>query len=158
MLTADPRPPVRSFAAILFAVSFAADWVWEMSQMSAYAPMPGHTWKEVTLFCTAASVGDAALTLLIFGAGALAARRWSWVEEFGWKAYAVAAFLGAVATVVIERAALGAGYWSYVSRMPRVPLLGVGLLPLMQLTVLVPFSLWAAGRLSAWFSWSGSHV
>ena len=115
--------------------------------MSVYVPTPGHTWKEVTLFCTAASVGDAALTLLIFGAGALAARRWSWVEAFGWKAYAGAAVLGGVSAAVIEWAALGAGYWSYAGAMPRVPLLGVGLWPFAQLALLVPFSLWAAGRL-----------
>ncbi|HEX6622087.1 MAG TPA: hypothetical protein VF064_00135 [Pyrinomonadaceae bacterium] len=158
MSTADPRRFARRFAAILFAVSFAVNWVWEMSQMSAYAPMPGHTWKEVTLFCTAASVGDAVLTLLIVGAGALVARRRSWVAAFGWKAYAGAAFLGGVSAVVIEWAAVGSGYWSYAGAMPRVPLLEVGLWPFAQLALLVPFSLWAAGRLVDRFTGSGSHV
>ena len=149
---------LRSYVAALLAVSFAVNWVWEVVQMAAYAPAEGLSRAEEFLVCTLASVGDAALTLLVFGAAAVVKRPRQWVWDGGWKAYGVAALAGGALAVLIERAALAAGYWSYAPGMPRVPVLGVGLLPYAQLTLLVPSSLWAAARLAARFSGSSSHV
>ncbi|HEX6625844.1 MAG TPA: hypothetical protein VF064_19160, partial [Pyrinomonadaceae bacterium] len=109
---------------LLFSVSLAVNWLWEMAQMVAYAAMPGHSWLTTTLYCTAASVGDAALIVTIYAVlvpltGRLARR-------VGWVIYAGAALLGAAAAVVIEWAATGKGWWSYSVKMPLVPLLGVG--------------------------------
>jgi hypothetical protein len=47
---------------------------------------------------------------------------------------------------IVERIGISAGQWSYTQRMPIVPVLDVGLWPLLQLTVLVPAALWAAMR------------
>ena len=75
---------------------------------------------------------------------------WAWTGR--WPVFAAAAFLGAVCAVVFERLALAAGRWSYTDRMPIVPVLGVGLWPLLQLTLLVPvawaIAAWWAGRVS----------
>ncbi len=153
--TVNTKARPRFYIAALLAVSFAVNWVWEVVQMGAYAPAPGRSRGEEFLVCTLAAVGDAVLTLVVFVAVRRARR---WAGDGVWKSYAAAALAGAGLAVLIEWAALAAGYWSYAPGMPRVPLLGVGLLPLIQLTLLVPFSLWAAGRLGARFSGDSSHV
>ncbi len=148
----------RAYVAALLAVSFGVNWVWEVAQMAAYAPAAGRSrWGEF-LVCTLAAVGDAALTLLVFVVVAAAKRPRRWVWDGGWKAYGAAALAGGALAVLIERSALAAGYWSYGPAMPRVPVLGVGLLPFVQLTLLVPLALWAAARSAARFSGGSNHV
>ena len=48
----------------------------------------------------------------------------------------------------IEWRALAAGRWTYTAAMPIVPLLNVGLLPVLQLLVLPWPIYWAAWRLA----------
>ena len=158
MYAVSSTTPLWPHAAALLTVSFAVNWVWEVVQMAAYSQVPGRLWREEVFFCTLAAAGDAVLTIFVFAAVAAVKRFRRWTEDDGLKAYGAAALAGGALAVFIEWAALGAGYWSYAPGMPRVPLLGVGLLPFAQLTLLVPFSLWAAGHLWVWFSGNSSHV
>lgn len=132
------------FAAALAAVAFVLNWAWEMAQMSAYRELAGRSWAETLVPCTAAAAGDVGLTFAVFGLGALASGRLSWGEERRWNVYAAAALLGVVLAVAVEWRAAASGRWSYTDRMPIVPVLGVGLWPLLQLVVLVPLSIWIA--------------
>jgi hypothetical protein len=138
--------PLWQFLAALAVVAFGLNWLWEMLHMPAYADMAGRSWRETAGRCAAASLGDVALTLGVYGLGALAAGRPRWGAEGGWNAYAAAGLLGAVFAAAVEWKALADGRWSYTDAMPVVPALGVGLWPLLQLAVLVPASLWVAGR------------
>ena len=49
------------------------------------------------------------------------------------------------AATAVEWKALASGSWSYTDRMPIVPVLDVGLWPLVQLTLLAPAAFWIAG-------------
>jgi hypothetical protein len=53
---------------------------------------------------------------------------------------------GIVATAGIELAALRVGRWTYAARMPILPLMGIGLVPLAQWLVLPPVVLWLVRR------------
>jgi len=138
---------MRQFLAGLFVVAFALNWWWEMLQMPAFIEMMDRPWRATALLCTFAGLGDAAITLMIFAMVALATRRCHWAVAGQWPPYLAAALSGAAVAVAIEKAALAAGYWTYSGRMPVVPALGVGLVPLLQLMLLVPFAI----RLSAWW-------
>lgn len=136
--------PFWSFFAALAVAAFALNWAWEMLQMPAYAEMAGRSWWETLLPCTLAAVGDTAITFAIYGIGALAAGQVHWGMEQRWNVYATGALLGGACAVAYEWKALGSGRWSYTQGMPVLPLLGVGLWPALQLTLLVPAALWAA--------------
>ncbi len=136
--------PLWSFFTALFMTAFGLNWLWEMAQMPAYAEMAAHSWGEIVLTCTVATVGDGVITLAIYGVGALATRRLRWGLEGGWNVYATAALLGGAWAAAIKWRALAFGRWSYTDRMPIVPVLDIGLWPLLQLTVLVPLALWIA--------------
>ena len=140
----ENKPSLLSFFAAVFILAFGLNFLWEMLQMSAYAEMSGRSWRETAPACALASMGDAALTLVIYWIGALVKRDWRWVMRGEWKSYMTAAILAAGTAFVLEVAALATGNWSYINRMPVLPLFGVGLWPLLQLTLLVPLTLWIA--------------
>jgi hypothetical protein len=114
--------------------------IWEMVQMSAYVETAGYSWTSKLGFCTRAAVGDVGIILGIYSAGALAAGEPCWGLRGRWNIYATAAVLGLVAAVLVEHAALAAGRWTYTERMPVVSVLGAGLWPLLQMTLLPPFT------------------
>ena len=129
------------FFTTLVLSAFGLNWLWEMTQMSAYNEMAGSTWSEAAVPCALASLGDVAMTLAIYGIGALAAGRLGWGMEGRWNVYAASALLGGVLAAAFEWYSLASGRWSYGGLMPVVPVLGVGLWPLLQLVLLVPASL-----------------
>ena len=135
-----------SYWAALAVSAFVLNWIWEMVQMAAYAEMAGRPWLDTVGTCTLAALGDVAITLGVYSGGALAMRDLGWAATGRWPVFAAAALLGAVCAFVFERIALAAGRWSYTDRMPIVPVLGVGLWPLLQLTLLVPLAFWLASR------------
>jgi hypothetical protein len=135
---------VALFCATLGVSSFALNWLWEMLQMPAYVEMAGRSWAQTAGLCTRAAFGDVVLTFGVFGLGSLAAGRLRWSSDGEWNAYAAAALIGATFATVIEYHALAMGRWSYTNYMPIVPALGIGLWPLLQLTLLAPAALWIA--------------
>ena len=107
-----------------------------MMQMFAYAQKTAGSFAETIIFCTLASVIDAAATLVICALLKFLMKR------HGAKFYLSAAVLGALCAIGFEWFALYFGLWSYGERMIVLPVLGVGLLPFVQLTLLVPSAFW----------------
>jgi hypothetical protein len=138
------------FFAIMVIVGFVLNEIWEMAQMSAYVETAGHSWTNTLGLCTRAAVGDVGIILGIYAAGALAAGDLGWGLRGRWNIYATAAVLGLAYAALVEHAALTAGRWSYSERMPMVSVLGAGLWPLLQMTLLPPltflFARWWVGR------------
>lgn len=136
------------FFTALIVSTFALHWLWEMFQMSAFVEMAGRSWGETALSCARAALGDVAMTLSIYGLGCLAAGRWRWGLGGRWNMYLTGALLGGVFAAAFEWYAMASDRWSYNERMPIVPILKVGLWPLLQLMLLVPSS-WA---IAAWWA------
>jgi hypothetical protein len=139
----------RFFATVALA-SFVLNEIWEMAQMSAYVETAGQSWTSTLGLCTRAAGGDVGLIVGIYAAGALAAGDLGWGVRGRWNIYVMAAILGLACAALVEHAALAAGRWSYTERMPVVSVLGAGLWPLLQMTLLPPltfvFARWCAGR------------
>ncbi len=127
----------KYFVVVLLISAFALNWVWEVAQSSAYQTAE-QSMTESLFFCTLASVIDAVTILGIFIAAAFLFGRG------GWKFYLTIALLGAVCAVAFEKIAFTFGWWNYHEKMPRVPLLGTGLSPFLQLTLLSPLAVWLA--------------
>lgn len=125
---------------MLFVVAFGLNWIWEVSQTFAFE-MSGVSIGKMLFFCTFASVIDGIVTAAIF-----------WVlqkliADINWKFYLAAAGLGASSAVLFEQMAFTFDLWSYDEEMPVLPFLGTGLLPFLQLTILVPLAIWLTMRL-----------
>ena len=116
--------------------------------MPAFNETVGRSWRSTALMCTAASLGDATVTLGIYLIVALALKRRLWGLGGNWRYYLAAALLGMAVAVAIEKVTVPLGLWSYSSGMPIVPVIEVGLWPMLQLTLLVPIGI----GLAAWWS------
>lgn len=127
-----------TFLVAFVAAAFTLNWLWEMAQMPAYGELARLPWRTTAVVCTTATLGDVLITLALYGVGALAAADLRWGMERRWNVYATLALLGAGTAAAIEWRALATGRWSYADGMPIAPVLGVGVLPLLQLPLLVP--------------------
>ena len=146
--TSLPWRRLGVFFTTTVSASFVLNEIWEMAQMSAYVETSGHSWASTLEFCTRAAAGDVGIILGIYAAGALAAGDPGWGLSGRWNIYATAAVLGLVYATLVEHAALATGRWSYMERMPVVSLLGAGLWPLLQMTLLPPFTF----RIARWWA------
>lgn len=127
----------------LGVIAFILNWFWEMTQMFAFETKPEGDRIRVFVFCTLASIVDALVTVGIYELLkkiAVANR-----AVF----YSLAAAFGAILAVGFEWFAFQFELWKYNGKMPVIPILGTGLLPLAQLTLLVPLAIWLAKRFFA---------
>lgn len=137
----NDKPKISfAFCAILFCIAFGLNFIWEISQTFAFK-MGGVSTAKMLLFCALASIIDAVVTMLIF-----------WLlqkvlKRFDWKFYLAAAVFGAVCAILFEKMAFTFNLWTYDEEMIVLPLLGTGLLPFLQLMILVPVAIWIIMKL-----------
>ena len=138
------RPGKTRLFVAIFLIAVAFNLVWEIAQSSLFAPMGGSfsgTWR-----CFVASLGDGVIVLALAVAGSLLFRRVDWFLHPGLAGYAFMAVLGVAVAVGIEIGALATGRWSYSNHMPLIPVLQVGLAPVLQMLVLPPLVFAATAR------------
>lgn len=113
--------------------SFLLNFVWEMWQIPFFAAMPSDPHWAGVVACTQATFGDVGISLVAFWCVAALARLRLWVIHPG--TFQVIGFVtvGVVITVIFEALATGPlARWQYTSAMPTLPILGTGILPLLQ--------------------------
>jgi hypothetical protein len=141
-VTGTPEFNVAIFALLL-------NFAWEILQAPLYAGMADMPHAQVTRACLQATVGDAGIMLLSYGAVAFVARSRRWiVAASGWQ-LVLFTTIGVSITVAIEWLATHGywiGTWSYLSAMPLVPGAGIGLAPLLQWVVLPLLTVWFVRR------------
>ena len=97
--------------------------------------------------CTQATFGDVAIALAAFWITAIFARSRSWILRPSRLDIAIFIGVGLAATTILESLAIGVlGRWAYSEAMPRLPIIGTGLLPLLQWLVIPPLVLWFVRR------------
>jgi hypothetical protein len=128
---------------VRFAVlGFVLHLGWEMGQMPLYRGMQDRPWWSTVVPCARAALFDVAVTLalgILFVA--VARRRSSSVAP------SVATMLaGAGMAIVVETTGVGGGRWAYTGDMPKVPQLGLGLMPILQMMLIPAVAAWVALR------------
>jgi len=132
--------------SVVFVVAVAVNYPWEMLQSSLYVVDPGATPKW--LHCLVASLGDGVLVLLILVLGWIILGRLDWFLRPRGRGYAVMLAFGLLIGIAVELVAVRRlGRWGYKPEMPLLPLLGIGVVPILQMLVLPPVIL----RLAALF-------
>ncbi len=136
------KSPLRiNFILLLFIIAVLLNWPWEMLQMLAYREMAHRSWSETAWMCFRAGLGDGLITVFVYSSTVLVCYVFSKEKSImRMKNFATLAILGGIVAVAIERLALSAGRWSYSSAMPIVPIFEVGLMPLLQLIILIPLA------------------
>lgn len=143
-----PARRITSLPELNVAIfSFLLNFVWEMWQIPFFADMPsGSHWLGVAI-CTRATLGDAGISLFAFWVVAALARSRGWILRPSRRQTATFVLVGVAVTILFEALATGPlERWSYAPSMPTLPLLGTGLLPLLQWILLPPLVLWFVRR------------
>jgi hypothetical protein len=120
-----------------------------MLQSPLYA-MAG-SFEQQAWGCFVASLKDLVIMAGLYGILVLLTWERYWFLRLGGSRLLLLAVAGFVVAIFIEWRALAGGKWGYSSEMPRVPLIGVGWSPVLQM-VLIPLALawlshvWASYR------------
>lgn len=138
-------PNTPEFSVLVF--SFLLNLAWEYWQVPFFRGMADQPhWLGVKA-CTLATLGDAGIALAAFWVTAIVARDRGWILRPNRLDFAIFLGVGAVVTILFEALATGMFQrWAYSDAMPRLPIIGTGLLPLLQWLAIPPLVLWFVRR------------
>ena len=127
--------------------SFLLNLVWEYWQVPFFRGMADQPhWLGVKA-CTQATFGDAGIALAAFWIAAFFARTRSWIMQPSKSDIAIFIGAGLITTIMFETLATGLlQRWAYNDAMPRLPITGTGLLPVIQWLVIPPLVIWFVRR------------
>lgn len=138
-------PSTPEFNVLVF--SFLINLSWELWQVQFFQGMTDRAHGVGVKACTLATVGDAGIALVAFWLTAYFARTRSWIMQPSRADIAIFMGVGLVSTIILETLAIGVlGRWAYSDAMPRLPILGTGLAPLLQWLVIPGLVLWIVRR------------
>ena len=87
-----------------------------------------------------AAFKDALMVVILYIMVGVLVRNLSWGRKFNNKRIIIFLVLGLLWAIGIEYQAINASRWSYTTAMPVLPVLNVGILPLLQMLILPPIS------------------
>lgn len=137
--------PVRTLGRLL-AVTLPLYFAWEMLQAPFFTGMPAH-WVAATATCALATLGDGVLVALVATAGASLYREKRWFVPPSPSPYAVVVAIGLVLQIAVEWVMVhGLDRWGYAPSQPVLPVVRVGILPVLQPIVLLPTVFWLTAK------------
>ena len=109
--------------------------------------MAGAPHWVATKFCALAGFGDATISMVSFWAVVVMVQSRQWILCPSWRAVAGFVSVGVVITTVFEELATGPlDLWQYAEIMPTLPVIGTGVLPMLQWVVIPPLIVWFVRR------------
>lgn len=126
-----------------------ANLAWEAGQLPLYTVWVTGTHGDQAYAVLHCTVGDAMIALSSLGLAILALRRWEWPSH-GFPAVLLGTTaIGVAYTLFSEWLNVEwRGAWAYAVAMPRLPILGTGVTPVLQWLLLPPICLFAARRMA----------
>ncbi len=136
------KPSLLSLLGTLFGTAAILNYPWELSHL-LLSGWYDTTWTAVIFASFRAALGDGLLILALYGMGCALFKNKEWILESGLLGYAFLAFSGMAVAVGIEWQTMVWSRWAPNTLMPLVPVVGVGLFPVLQLMVLPPLVAYA---------------
>lgn len=121
---------------ILIIVSFITHFVWEYFHFGLYTDYDH--WTGSLPVYVLATVGDVLYTLGAFALVSAIKKSYEWISSATVADYFMLVTLGCFIALFVEYKGLALDRWEYRPEMPLIPILGVGLSPILQMTVLLP--------------------
>ena len=130
-------------------IAVVLNYVWELAQSPLYRDQGE---LAVLLWhCLRAALGDVVLVLLISFGGIGVVGRDAWFRQPGGLGYAWIVCAGLAVGITVEWLAVHVvGRWAYGPRMPIVPWVEVGLVPVLQMLLLPPLIFHLASLARRW--------
>lgn len=134
--------------ADLLILSFLGHFAWELLQAPLFSSFDGTDHFAGVFACLQATLGDLAIALFAFWTTMGFTGERNWVADPAARAVLVFLSTGLLVTLGIEFFSTEVlDRWSYGARMPRLPILGTGLAPMLQWLFVPMLVLWYLARL-----------
>lgn len=124
----------RKYIALVAGLAFLLNFLWEVSQGFLYVGYQ-YDWKHIA-FCALASVADVVMVLILFYGFVLVYGEIGWTQNLTPIRVALLTLAGGAGAIVAEKIHTARGSWSYTDAMPMLLWVNVGLIPVLQFTVL----------------------
>lgn len=124
----------RRFLFITLVLAFLLNFGWELIQMPLYKDA-SFNWVHIA-FCALASIADAIMVLLIYFCFALIYKDSLWVRDLTLPRILILMLIGGFGAVASEMRHVSLGTWAYDKAMPIIPVVDVGLSPVLQFMLL----------------------
>ncbi len=131
----------------LSLTAFVLHVIWENIQAPLFQ---GYMSSFVQHFpkCLIGTIGDVVTTLFVYFIVALLKNDLNWISTLNKKDIVVLTVIGFFIAVGIEWRALLFGSWAYADTMPIIPYLKVGLVPIIQMILLLPLSIYLTKKIA----------
>ncbi len=131
---------------ILVFAFFLHSW-YELLQSALYTNWTTYSYYTIAFITFISALTDAVISWALFILITIIRKgRWDWDRPWNGKMVLFIMGLALIGQMIGEVYALRTGRWSYGPSMPVIPILGVGLTPLLQMPLLIPITLWLAQR------------
>jgi len=138
----------RSAELYIALFAFLSNFVWELLQLPLFSGFDDIHHYDVILHCTKATFGDVVISLAAFYCASLFTGTRNWIADSNKTGLGVFFSIGLLVTIVFELLATGPlNRWEYSPLMPIVPVLNVGLSPILQWIFIPIFQLWIVRRI-----------
>lgn len=114
--------------------AFILNFIWEVSQGFLFSDYV-YNFQHIS-FCALASVADLIMVLLLYFVFSVALKNPFWIKNFTPYKSLSLLFIGGAGAILGEWRHLSEGTWSYTETMPVLPIIEVGLTPLLQFIIL----------------------
>jgi hypothetical protein len=123
---------------LVVAVGFILNLLWENVQAPLYLGY-SNLWQHFWV-CFKGALGDGAILIFLYIFLALLNRNLLWITKITPADILILVGIGTAIAIGVEKWALMTGRWGYTSAMPLLPLIGVGLPPILQMAILPLFT------------------
>ena len=130
----NQRKIFNRFVITTIPFAFFFNVAWEILQIPLFKGGV-YEWHHI-LFCALASVADVIMVLLIYYGFALIYKNALWVKNLKTNRIILLVLTGGAGAVLAEIRQVSIGTWSYASAMPLIPIVNVGLSPVIQFMIL----------------------
>lgn len=127
----------KVFKKFFWRIAFFAylfNLVWEITQGFLYA---GYVYDFPHIsFCALATIADVFMVFLLYFGFALIYRNFYWIQRLTFLKTSLLIIAGGAGAIFAETKHLAAGNWAYADAMPLLPIVEVGLSPVLQFMIL----------------------
>lgn len=142
------------FTAWVFFFGFLLNVAYELLHSVFYTHFTasGYTYDELVLMLFASAIADGFIVWInLFAVTLVGDGDWRWDWPWPWRNVAFTWIVSAGIQSLAETVALQNGTWAYNSAMPLIPVLKVGLTPVLQMPLLSLPTFWLAQQVTNYY-------
>lgn len=138
----------KRFTLIVMIVAYVLNFTWEVIQMPLYKNSSYSI--EHVAFCALAAVADAIMTFLLYFGFAFIYKKPLWAQKIIFPQVLILMLAGGIGAIGAEIRHISLGSWAYAKSMPIIPIVNVGLSPVLQFMLLPVCIYYLSFQLKKW--------